>query len=268
MTRIIYVVYTKEYLTSRQIIGANLKKYAFLCDYSEVKIDDLIDSPMYSTPMQVVSISPCFSSFIEKYKSQFIPEKDNTLKVSMDGNICVPMNSEYVGIDNDNNLISYPEEICISVPVYLVNKSYAQVKIGDVVKVNNSYSKVVKKNTNGSLSCLSYSGYMQNKKEIKDFMLGQSFIKVVINMFSNIQVNGVNPMILAMAEDGIDMKDLMILQMMQGSNDGQMNPMFMMAMMDKGGNNSMIETMLMMQMMGNNQMSFPFMPNQSQKEEK
>lgn len=216
MTRIIYVVCTKEYLTSRRIIGANLKKYAFLCDYSEVKIDDLIDSPMYSTPMQVVSISPCesladtvvngiplkriiigtvnnikvgqlnnnqssskmekksiFSSFIEKYKSQFIPEKDNTLKVSMDGNICVPMNSEYVGIDNDNNPISYPEEMCI-----------------------------------------------------------------------------------------------MILQMMQGSNDGQMNPMFMMAMMDKGGNNSMIETMLMMQMMGNNQMSFPFMPNQSQKEEK
>lgn len=37
---------------------------------------------------------------------------------------------------------------------------------------------------------------------------------------------------------------------------------------DKGGNNSIIETMLMMQMMGNNQMSFPFMPNQSQKEEK
>lgn len=46
MTRIIYVVYTKEYLTLRQIIGANLKKYAFLCDYSEVKIDDLIDSPV------------------------------------------------------------------------------------------------------------------------------------------------------------------------------------------------------------------------------
>lgn len=61
MTRIIYVVYTKEYLTSWQIIGANLKEYAFLCDYSEVKIDDLIDSPMYSTPMQAVSISPCES---------------------------------------------------------------------------------------------------------------------------------------------------------------------------------------------------------------
>lgn len=211
MTRIIYVVYTKEYLTSKQIIGANLKKYAFLCDYSKVKTDDLIDSPMYSTPMQVVSISPC----------------ESLADTVVNG---IPL-----------------KRIIIST-------------------INNI--KVVKKNTNGSLSCLSYSGYMQNKKEIKDFMLGQSFIKVVINMFSNIQVNGVNPMILAMAEDGIDMKDLMILQMMQGSNDGQMNPMFMMAMMDKGGNNSMIETMLMMQMMGNNQMSFPFMPNQSQKEEK
>lgn len=74
MTRIIYVVYTREYLTSRQIIGANLKKYAFLCDYSEVKIDDLIDSPMYSTPMQVVSISPCESlaGCEEEHKWQFV----------------------------------------------------------------------------------------------------------------------------------------------------------------------------------------------------
>lgn len=47
MTRIIYVVYTREYLTSWQIIGANLKKYAFLCDYSKVKTDDLIWSQSY-----------------------------------------------------------------------------------------------------------------------------------------------------------------------------------------------------------------------------
>lgn len=63
MTRIIYVVYTKEYLTSRQIIGANLKKYAFLCDYSEVKIDDLIDSPMYSTPMNDIKVGDTILCF-------------------------------------------------------------------------------------------------------------------------------------------------------------------------------------------------------------
>lgn len=59
MTRIIYVVYTREYLTTKQIEKCNFKRYAFLCDYSEVGVGDLIDSPMYSTPMQVVSISPC-----------------------------------------------------------------------------------------------------------------------------------------------------------------------------------------------------------------
>ena len=206
-----------------------------------------------------------FSSFIEKYKSQFIPEKDNTLKVSMDGNICVLTGDEYVSIDKDNNLISYPKEMCMDMPVYLLAKPYSQVQIGDIVKINYTYAKVLKKNANGSLSCLSFSGYTQNKKEIKDFMLGQSFIKVVVNMFSNIQVNGFNPMILAMADGNMDMKDLMMMQMMQNGNAGQMNPMLMMAMMDKDGDNSMLETMLMMQMMGG-QMNFPFMPNQNNKE--
>lgn len=206
-----------------------------------------------------------FSSFIEKYKSQFIPEKDDTLKVSMDGNICVLTGDEYVSIDKDNNLISYPKEICMDMPVYLLAKPYSQVQIGDIVKINYTYAKVLKKNANGSLSCLSFSGYTQNKKEIKDFMLGQSFIKVVVNMFSNMQVNGFNPMMLAMTDGNMDMKDLMMMQMMQNGNAGQMNPMLMMAMMDKDGDNSMIETMLMMQMMGG-QMNFPFMPNQNNKE--
>lgn len=131
-----------------------------------------MDSPMYSTPMQVVSISPC----------------ESLADTVVNG---IPL--KRIIISTINN-----------------------IKVG---QLNNN----------------------QNSSKIEKKSIFSSFI---------------------------DMKDLMILQMMQGSNDGQMNPMFMMAMMDKGGNNSMIETMLMMQMMGNNQMSFPFMPNQSQKEEK
>ena len=84
-------------------------------------------------------------------------------------------------------------------------------------------------------------------------------------MFSNMQVNGFNPMVLAMADGNMDMKDLMMVQMMQNGNAGQMNPMFMMAMMDKEGDNSMMETMMMMQMFGG-QMNFPFMANQNKKE--
>lgn len=225
-------------------------------------VDNKLNNNQKSNKMEKKSM---FSSFIEKYKSQFIPEKDNTLKVSMDGNICVLIGNEYVGIDNDNNLISYPEEICMDVPVYVLTKPYTQVQVGDIVKINNTYAKVLKKNTNGSLSCLSFSGYTQNKKEIKDFMLGQAFIKVVVNMFSNMQINGFNPMMLAMADGNIDVKDLMMMQIMQNGNSGQMNPMLMMAIIDKDGDNSMLETMMMMQIMGG-QMNFPFMPNQNNKE--
>ena len=107
-------------LANTAVNGIPLKRI-IISTINNIKVGQL-NNNQNSSKMEKKSI---FSSFIEKYKSQFIPEKDNTLKVSMDGNICVPMNSEYIGIDNDNNLISYPEEMCISVPVYLVNKSYA-----------------------------------------------------------------------------------------------------------------------------------------------
>ena len=304
MTVTIYVVYTTRYLSSDEIKSSGLKKYAFLCDYESINWGDLIVSPMYNTPMQVVEkryISDrvqngvtlktliidtvngvkikgtpvnnnqksskmekksMFSSFIEKYKSQFIPEKDESLKISLDGSICVLIGDEYVGIDKDNNLISYPKEMCMDMPVYLLTKPYSQVQIGDIVKINNSYAKVLKKNNNNSLSCLSFSGYTQNKKEIKDFILGQSFVKVVVNMFSNIQTNGFNPMMLALADGNVDMKDFVLMQMMQNGDSNQVNPILLMAMMNKDENNSVFESLLMMQMM-NGQMNFPLMSNQN-----
>ena len=93
-------------------------------------------------------------------------------------------------------------------------------------------------------------------------MLGQSFVKVVVNMFSNIQTNGFNPMILALADGNVDMKDFVLMQMMQSGDSNQVNPMLLIAMMNKDENNSMFESLLMMQMM-NGQMNFPLMPNQN-----
>ena len=199
-----------------------------------------------------------FSSFIEKYKSQFIPEKEESLKLSMDGNICVPIGSEYVGINADNELISYPTEMCMDVPVYIISKLFNQVQVGDIVKLNNSFLKVLRKNDNGTLQCLSFSGYSSNRREIKDFMLGQALVRVVVNMFSGMTTNGFNPMMLALANnENMDMKDLMMMQMMQGNGAG-FNPMMLM-MMDKGGDNSMFETMMMMQMMGGQNPMMGFM---------
>lgn len=298
MVRTINVVYTTRKLSGSE--ASRLKTYMFLCSYDQVSVGDLIESPMYTTSMQVIGVSnyaakeqngitlkdiiidtingakvlsnqpnnnqksnkmekkSMFNSFIEKYKSQFIPEKEESLKLSMDGNICVPIGSEYVGINADNELISYPTEMCMDVPVYIISKPFNQVQVGDIVKLNNSFLKVLRKNDNGTLQCLSFSGYSSNRREIKDFMLGQALVRVVVNMFSGMTTNGFNPMMLALANnENMDMKDLMMMQMMQGNGAG-FNPMMLM-MMDKGGDNSIFETMMMMQMMGGQNPMMGFM---------
>lgn len=204
-----------------------------------------------------------FAGFIEKYKAQFIPEKDESLKLSMDGKVCALVGDEYVGIDENNELISYPAEMCLDFPIYLIAKPYSQVEVGDIIKINRSYVKVLKKNPNKSLSCLTFSGYTQNKKEVKDFILGQAFVKTVVNMFGNMKAGGFNPMMLALANGEMNAKDLLIMQMFQGgvtTQANQMNPMLMMALIDKGEDSSMLEAMMMMQMMGG-QFPNPFIPN-------
>ena len=205
----------------------------FLCSYDTVKAGDLIVSPMYTTPMQVIGVSnysareqngitlkdiiiDSINGVSTKSTTVINSQKSN----KMDGNICVP--------------------------------------IGDIVKLNNSFLKVLRKNDNGTLQCLSFSGYSSNRREIKDFMLGQALVRVVVNMFSGMTTGGFNPMMLALANnEDMDMKDLMMIQMMQG-NGGSFNPMMLM-MMDKGGDNSMFETMMMMQMMGGQNPMMGFM---------
>ena len=282
MKRTIVVVYTNDLLREDQYIG--LKTYKFICEDDRVQLGDMIVSPMYSTSMQVVGVTSVtnqtqngiqlktiiikeilrnkqplnsnkmekksvFNSLIDKYKSQFLPEKEESLKLSMDGSICAKVGDEWIGADKNNNLTAYPAEMCIDIPVYTINKPFNQVKVGDIIKVKSSFVKVMKRNTNGTLQCLSFAGYSSNKQEVKDFILGQGFVKVVINMFSEMTNNGLNPMMLmALNSEETDMKDLMAMQMMQGGNT-QFNPM-MLLLMDKGENSSMMETLLMMQMMG------------------
>lgn len=215
-----------------------------------IKIDEITVSNTIK-PNTIMEKKSIFSNFIEKYKSQFVPEKDENLKLSMDGNVCVRIDNEYVGIDSENNLVSYPEEMCMDMPILVIAKPHSQVEVGDIIKMNNHYAKVLKKNSNGSLSCLSYSGYTQNKKEVKDFMLGQAYVKVVVNMFGNLSNCGFNPMMFALMDGNMNAKDLMLLQMIQPNQKlGEINPMMLMLLADKNESNTMMETMLMMQMMG------------------
>ena len=198
------------------------------------------------------------SGLIERYKSQFFPEKEERVKIAMDGAICVPVNNEYVGVKSDGSLTSYPEEFLIDVPVFSISKPQAQVKVGDIVKIGTRYGRVNAKNGDGSLKILYFSGVTGNTHEIKDMLLGQSLVRVLVNMFSFNESNGMNPMmLLAMSDkEDLDIKSLFLMQAMSngqsfGSNSvNGFNPMMLLALSDNDGkSNDMFTTMALMQMM-------------------
>ena len=201
-----------------------------------------------------------FNGIVDKYKSQFIPEKEEGVRMSLSGLICVPIGDEYIGMDNEGNLTSFPVEMTIDIPVYSILKLNSDVKVGDIIKTAKSYSKVIGKNEDG-LKILSFSGYTHNKKEVKDFLMNQATTRVLINMFNFDDSNGFNPIFFAMASgDNLDVNSLMMLSMTpQGKNlfknaGGSFNPAMLMMLDKNNQGGSMMETMCMMQMIGGNNM--------------
>lgn len=192
---------------------------------------------------------------INKMKSQFIPQKEEGVKLSIDGTLCVQVNDEYVGINKEGTLVSYPAEMCIDAPIYSIAKPTKDIKEGDIIKRKNSLAKVLSVNEDGSLRCLTYSGYVSNKKEIQDFVLNGSFERVLINMFNFDNSLGFNPMIFALMDDneGLDIKGLIMMQMMQNRDNtnmfGNINPMMLM-LLSKDDDSSITDMILMSMCMG------------------
>ena len=194
-----------------------------------------------------------FGNLMEKYKSMIVPVTDPNLKITMDGNVAVKnSDGEYVSINAEDEIVTYPADFTISVPIYVMKKPFASIQAGEIIKKDRSYVKVIGRNADGSLKCLSFTGYTTNKKPVTDFMLGTSYADVVVNIM-NIQGSGINPMMLMlMNNDGnMSSKDMLMFMMMSGGM-GQMNPMMLMMLMgDKGGDKSnLMETMMMMSMFG------------------
>lgn len=295
--RVITIVYTRRKLSALEI--AEQKKYLFICEY-EVKIGDMIDSPTYATPCQVIDVSwsnskpinscgqllktlvidkingksvhytniinssekmkdnSMFSGIMSKYTGQFIPEKEDKVRMSLNGLLCVPQDGEYIGVQGDN-LVSFPEEMTLPIPVYSIVKANSAIVAGDIIKNGHSYSKVLNVNADGSLKILSFTGYTHNKKPVTDFIMGAATTRVLINMFNFDEKSGFNPIFFAMANgDTLDVNSLMMLSMTpQGKNlfsnaGGGFNPM-MLWMLDKNRQESgqdMMTMFMMSSMMG------------------
>ena len=313
--RIVTVVFTKRKLSALEI--AEQKKYLFICEH-EVKIGDMIDSPTYATPCQIIDVSwnnskpmnprgqflktlvidkingksmnqtiniinssekmkdnSMFSGIMSKYTGQFIPEKEDEVKMSLNGLLCVPQDGEYIGVQGDN-LVSFPEEMTLPIPVYSIVKTNSAIVAGDIIKNGRSYSKVLNVNADGSLKILSFTGYTHNKKPITDFIMGAATTRVLINMFNFDEKSGFNPIFFAMANgDTLDVNSLMMLSMTPQGKDlfsnagGGFNPM-MLWMLDKNrqesGQGMDMMTMFMMSSMmgGKNPLGNVFQPIQQQ----
>lgn len=199
-----------------------------------------------------------FSGLAEKYLSQFIPKKETDVRMSLTGLLCVPQDDQYIGIDQNNDLVGFDRSLTVDIPVYSIEKAISNIAPGDIVKNGRNYSKVIGKNSDNSLKVLSFSGYSHNKKAVKDFMLGQTTARVLINMFNFDEKTGFNPMFFAMASgDKFDVKSLLMLSMTpQGKNmfsniGGGFNPM-MLLMLDQSnsGKDDLMPLLMMSGLMG------------------
>ena len=313
--RVVTVVFTKRKLSALEI--AEQKKYLFICEH-EVKIGDMIDSPTYATPCQIIDVSwnnskpinprgqflktlvvdkingksmnqtidiinssekmkdnSMFSGIMSKYTGQFIPEKEDKVRMSLNGLLCVPQDGEYIGVQGDN-LVSFPEEMTLPIPVYSIVKTNSAIVAGDIIKNGHNYSKVLNVNADGSLKILSFTGYTHNKKPVTDFIMGAATTRVLINMFNFDEKSGFNPIFFAMANgDTLDVNSLMMLSMTPQGKDlfsnagGGFNPM-MLWMLDKNrqesGQGMDMMTMFMMSSMmgGQNPLRNMFQPVEQQ----
>lgn len=167
------------------------------------------------------------SSISTRLKDMFMPKKAEDIRISIDGNICVATNSGYVVIDKDNNLTSYPEEMTLDLPVFIISKPKDQLQVGDVIVTNSSYAKVIAINKD-KINTIRYTGSGGTIRTIKDAVLNQTMVRVVVSLAGNI--NGqFNPMLMMAMSDNTD--NLLPLLMMNQTGDNlNMNPLMLLAL--------------------------------------
>lgn len=196
-----------------------------------------------------------FKNFGERLKAQFYPEKAEDVRIAMDGNICVETNDGFVAIDNDFNLISYPVEAVLPVPAYTIARPFDQLKPGDVICRAKSYAKV-KEIKGGKICVVGFTGTGSCVYPIKDFLLGQATVRVVVS-YTGLVDGQINPMMLiALSEDKKGSSMLPLLMMSQNGGNIAQNPMMLALLAGDGEEDFSIKDMLMYSMLGGNQNPF------------
>lgn len=184
------------------------------------------------------------SSLMDRIKARLMPQEINDVRIAMDGKICVKSNEGFVTITDDNEFVTYPEEMLLDMPAYTMSKPCNTIVVGDIIRHNGQYIKVTCLKE-GRIKGLTYNGNETVVYDIKDALLNQSMAQVVLTLSGT--VNGtINPLMLALMNKKGKNSDLLPFLMM-GQNNGQMalNPAMLM-LLCKENDSDMLLPMLMM----------------------
>ena len=188
--------------------------------------------------------------FADRLKSMFMPVEAKDVRIATDGNICVATTQGYVSIDANNKLTSYPTELTLDLPVFIVSKPKEQLTVGDVIATERGYAKVVKIDGD-KITAIGYTGSNKTIHTIKDFLFNQTMIRVVVSLAGNVG-GQINPMLLLALSDKEDKNSLLPLMMMnQNGGAVGMNPMMLMMLSGKGGDFDVKDMLMMSAFSGN-----------------
>lgn len=162
----------------------------------------------------------------ERLKANFMPTEAKDVRIATDGNICVATPDGYVTIDNDFKLVSYPAELTLEFPVYVMPKPIDQLKVGDVIARDHSYAKV-KSIKDDSITVVGFTGAGSKVYPIKDFLLGSTTVRVVVSLAGNIGGQISPLMFMALSKDKKNDSILPFLLMSQNGSALTANPMML-----------------------------------------
>lgn len=196
------------------------------------------------------------SALKTRLMSQFMPVLAEDLGISMDGNICIFKGDDAISINTNGELTNYPSEMAMKCGLYLINKPVKDVNVGDIVKINGSYGKVLKLGkTPNDIKVLTFTGTKSTKVTAKDGLFNTNNVQVVLNVFGD-SIQGMNPMLMMLMMDKEGENDSMssmlpflMMSQQQGCQQnmfGGMNPMMLMMLTGKGD----IDPMMLMMMSG------------------
>ena len=213
-----------------------------------------------------------FERILNKYKSQYMPNKLEGLAMTMDGYIALATgDDEYTAIVGDH-LETYPAETVITeIPFYSIHRQIEQVKAGDYMFLNTTIegrklAKVmtINKTKDGhikGLTVLRFNGATEETTITTDKLTNITTVEVVINLLENI--NGFQFPGMANGQQNPFMSMMLMKEFMGNKDESSFEKFLMMSMFMNGGNgfqfpgmangqqNPFMSMMLMKEFMGN-----------------